>query len=142
MITFRQEKEIIKPLDMVIRVFSDRDQMIRWQPGLVSVEPMEGAGPRTFKLTFQLGRRRMPMTETIESDQLPAQYIVTYDMKGVFNRVKHSFVATETGTTLWRCDHEFRFKGLMKLVVVFIRGDFEKQSDIIMRNFKGYVESL
>lgn len=142
MITFRQEIEINKPLDTVIQMFRDRSQLIKWQPGLVSSERQDSNAQATYKLVFQLGRRQMPMVETIVKDQLPIHYEVEYAMKGIVNRTRSSFESMSSGQTRWICDQEFRFKGIMRLVVVFIKSDLERQSYILMKNFKGYLESL
>ncbi len=140
MIEFSLNTEIQCPIQEVVRKFTDRSLFPLWQPGLVSSEKITDTSKRQYKLVFQFGRRKMIMTETIEQDQLPEEYICSYEMKGIFNRVQHRFEDSGHGTTRWKCTHEFRFKGVMNLVVRFMYVDFHKQSQIIMNNFKRFAE--
>ncbi len=140
MLTYRQEIVINKPLDEVIRVFSNRDKIALWQPGLLSSELVESHPYPKYKLLFQFGRRKMEMTETILRDELPLHFDGTYKMKGVFNSVRNSFEKVSPSSTRWVSDVEFRFSGLMRIIAFFMKDDFKKQSEIIMSNFKRFVE--
>ena len=141
MLQFRQETVIHKPLNEVIRLFANRDHLAKWQPGLLSIETLETTPHPKYKLQFQFGRRKMFMTETILRNELPKHFEGTYEMKGVFNRIHNSFESTSSGDTRWICDTEFRFKGIMRIIAVFMKDDFRKQSEIIMSNFKKFVET-
>jgi hypothetical protein len=141
MISYRAEIEIHKPLEEVIRLFSDRDQLSAWQPGLLSSELLESDPIPTYKLIFQFGRRTMTMTERILRNELPQHFDVHYKMKGVHNHMQNSFMASGSKSTHWVCESEFKFKGLMKIISLFMKDNFQKQSDIIMSNFKRYAES-
>lgn len=141
MLTYRLEIVINKPLDEVIRVFGNRDKLALWQPGLLSSELVESHPYPKYKLLFQFGRRKMEMTETILRDELPLHFDGTYKMKGVFNSVRNRFEKVSPSSTRWVSDVEFRFSGLMRIIAFFMKDDFKKQSEIIMSNFKRYVES-
>ncbi len=140
MFRYRLETEINKPVEVVIRLFADRSHIPKWQPGLLSSELIESSPHPKYKLVFQFGRRKMTMTETILRDELPRHFEGTYSMKGVYNRIHNSFTTTKSGTTMWTCDNEFRFKWLMSLVGIFMKDDFVRQSKIIMSNFKRFAE--
>lgn len=140
MLTYRLEIVIHKPLDEVIRVFANRETIALWQPGLLSSEKLENQPYPTYKLLFQFGRRKMEMTETILRNELPAHFDGTYKMKGVLNTIRNSFEKDTPTSTRWISDVEFRFTGLMKIIAYFMKDDFKKQSEIIMSNFKKYVE--
>lgn len=140
MLTYRQEIVINKPIDQVIRTFVDRDKIALWQPGLLSSELVESHPYPKYKLLFQFGRRKMEMTETILRNELPHHFDGTYKMKGVFNTVRNSFEKEDSSSTRWVSEVEFRFTGLMKIIAFFMKEDFRKQSEIIMSNFKRYVE--
>lgn len=140
MLTYRHEIVINKPLDEVIRVFSNRETIALWQPGLLSSELLKSQPYPTYKLLFQFGRRKMEMTETILRNELPAHFDGTYKMKGVFNTIRNSFEKEGPSSTRWVSDVEFRFSGLMKIIAFFMKDDFKKQSEIIMSNFKKFVE--
>jgi hypothetical protein len=120
-------------------LYSNRELLPQWQPGLLHDEFIQHHPHPVHKLTYQIGRRKMVMTETILQNDLPEHYEVTYVMKGVFNRIHTSFTSTDSTTVKWIAIHEFRFKGLMKLVSLFMKGDFQMQSWMIMNNFKRFV---
>jgi len=140
MLTYRHEIVIHKPMDEVIRVFRNRETIALWQPGLLSSELMESHPYPKYKLLFQFGRRKMEMTETILRDELPAHFDGTYKMKGVLNTIRSSFENVEPSSTRWVSEVEFKFTGLMKIIAYFMKDDFKKQSEIIMSNFKKFVE--
>jgi hypothetical protein len=141
MLKYQLETEIHKPLDQVTRLFSNRALLAKWQPGLLSSEQIETYPHTKYKLMFEFGRRKMAMTETILRNELPMHFDGTYEMKGVFNRIYNSFEATGPDKTLWVCNTEFRFTGLMSLVAFFMKGNFKKQSAVIMSNFKRFAEA-
>jgi len=97
-------------------------------------------GQRTYQLTFQLGRRKMKMTETIIRDTLPAHYDVLYKMKGVKHSVQNSFFAHGNDKTKWISEVEYRFTGLMNLIARFMKSGFEQQSRALMYSFKTLAE--
>ncbi len=141
MIRYTLEREIQKPTDQVVRLFMDRELMFKWQPGLLSSDQVVGSESPRYKLRFAFGRRKMTMTETIIRNELPAYFEGTYEMKGVHNRVINRFIPLGNHATRWVCENEFRFKGIMRIVAYFMRDSFRQQSEIIMKNFKGFAES-
>jgi hypothetical protein len=141
MVRYQIETEINKPIDQVTRLFANRANLTKWQPGIVSSEQVESYPYPKYKLMMAFGKRKMAMTETILRNELPAHFEGTYEMKGVFNRVHNSFEAKGPDSTRWIVESEFRFKGLMSVIAFFMKGDFKKQSEVIMRNFKNFVES-
>lgn len=141
MVRYQVETEINKPIDQVIRVFADRSLLPKWQPGILGSEQIESYPYPKYKLMMTFGKRKMPMIETILRNELPGHFDGTYEMKGIFNRVQNSFEAMGPGTTRWKCTSEFRFSGLMRIIAFFMKGDFKKQSEVIMRNFKKFAET-
>ena len=137
------EIEINRPLDQVIKLFRNRENLPKWQHGLLSEEslPSKDDYP-TYQLTFQLGRRRMKMTETIIRDALPAHYDVRYKMKGVKHSIQNSFFAMGDDKTKWISEVEYRFSGLMNLIARFMKSGFEQQSRALMYSFKTFAEGI
>jgi len=140
-LNFHLETEIERPIDAVIQLFANRDHLQKWQPGLVSSEFMESKPNLKYRLTFQLGRRKMKMMETITRNELPQHFDGYYEMKGMRNEVHNSFTSAGLNRTRWSADVEYRFKGIMSLVAPFMKENFRKQSMILMKNFKGFAES-
>jgi len=138
---YRFEIEINSPLDDVIELFRDRDHLSKWQRGLLSSEPLPlSDGQLKYELTYQMGRRKMRMTETIVRDELPEHYDVIYKMKGVYHSVNNSFYSSGPNSTKWISEVEFRFSGLMKLIAGFMKSGFEQQSLALMHSFKTFAE--
>lgn len=140
MLKYQLDIDIHKPIHQVIALFANRTHLTKWQPGLLSSEQIESYPHPRYKLLMSIGRRKMEMTETILRNDLPSHFEGTYEMKGIHNHVHNAFEAIAPGTTRWTCITEYRFTGLMRLVAFFIKGDFKKQSYIIMSNFKNFAE--
>ncbi len=134
---------IHKPIGIVVDLYTDREQLSKWQRGLLNSELIPDAnGHQKYKLTYQLGRRKMFITETILQNNLPEYYEVQYKMKGAQHLVKNFFAAENSSSTKWIYDVEFTFKGLMNLIARFMKSDFDTQSRILMNNFKNYAEKI
>ena len=140
MLKFHLQTEILKPIDEVVGLYKNRELMRKWQPGLLTDElTADKHGNPIHRLTFRIGNRNMIMTERILKSG-PREHEVVYEMKGVWNAVHNSFTPNPDGSTLWTSDITFRFKWIMKLIAPFMRSGFEKQSKIIMKNFKNFAE--
>jgi hypothetical protein len=142
MLRYKTEIHINKPIDKVLKVFADRTLLFKWQPGLLSSEQVESYPYPKYKLLLDFGRRKIVMTETIVRNELPMHFDGTYEMKGIFNRNKNTFINEGPDKTLWTCESEFRFSGVMRIVAFFMKDGLKKQSEMMMNNFKRYVEAM
>jgi hypothetical protein len=136
--------DIARPVETVITLFDNPDNMKHWQPGLLSFEHLSGdpgtPGARS-KLHYKMGKREIEMIETIISRNLPSDFSGTYEANGVKNIVKNEFVPIDEGNTRYTTYQEFQFSGFMKLMGWFMPGAFKKQSQKYMEQFRDYVES-
>ncbi|GAB4332861.1 MAG: hypothetical protein Kow0037_10780 [Calditrichia bacterium] len=111
---------IDKPVQKVVELFDNPENLYKWMQGLVSFEPISGTpgqpGAKS-RLKFQMGKREIEMIETITARQLPEEFSGTYEAKGVFNFVKNRFVPVSENQTKYISQQEFRFRGLMKIMV-------------------------
>jgi uncharacterized membrane protein len=141
---FTAEIEIYKPIDKVIELFDNADNMSKWMHGLQSFEHISGTpgqpGAKS-KLKFVIGKREIEMIETITVRNLPDEFTGTYETKGVFNIVKNKFVKLSDDKTAYITENEFQFNGFMKIIAFFMPRAFEKQSMNFLYNFKKFVES-
>lgn len=141
---FTQEIEINKPINEVITLFDNPDNMNKWMEGLQSFEHISGTpgqpGAKS-KLKFKMGNRQIEMVETITVRNLPDEFSGTYEAKGVYNTVKNRFVKLSDTKTKFIAENEFQFKGFMKLMGMIMPGAFKKQSFKYMNNFKNFAES-
>jgi uncharacterized membrane protein len=138
------ELTIDLPRERVIELFDDPDNLPKWQEGLRSFEHISGElgqpGAKS-RLLYDMGRRQVEMMETIEVRSLPDEFTGTYVADGVWNRVANRFFEQGDGTTRWQIDTEFRFSGFMKIMSLFMRSAFPKQTRETMESFKAFAES-
>ena len=110
---YNYEIEIKKPIDFVIKMFDNPDNLKKWQTGLLSFETIEGeAGKPGTKslLKYQMGKREIEMVETIEVNNLPQEFSGTYEAKNVFNRVVNRFEKIDAAKTLYKTENTFEFR--------------------------------
>jgi carbon monoxide dehydrogenase subunit G len=141
---YTSEIIINQPIERVVELFDDPNNLKHWQPGLVSFEAISGtpgqAGAKS-KLTYNMNGRHIEMIETITVRNLPAEFSGTYEAKGVYNVVKNFFSAVDANTTKIVAENEFRFSGFMKLLGWLMPGVFRKQSEQYLKDFKAFAET-
>ena len=113
------ETEIDQPIEKVIELFDNPDNMKYWMEGLISFEHLSGEpglpGAKS-KLLFKMGNRNIEMTETITARNLPEEFTGTYEANGVYNVVRNKFISLPGERTKYTVENYFEFKGFMKLV--------------------------
>lgn len=140
---YTNEVIIKKPIDEVIELFDNVENMYQWQPELQSFETFEGIEGKEgakSRLKYKMGSRDVEMIETILVKNLPKEFSGTYEAKGVFNEIKNSFIKIDDNTTKWVSENVFHFSGFMKLMAFFMPGAFKKQSQKYLDLFKEFVE--
>lgn len=140
---YTSEIEINSPIDKVIELFDNPDNMDKWMKGLQSFEPISGkpgqVGAKS-RLKFKMGKREIEMIETITVRNLPDEFSGTYDAKGVFNIVKNRFISLPDNRTKYISEQEFQFSGFMKIIGFLMPSAFKKQSMKYLNDFKTFVE--
>ena len=140
---YKNEVIINAPIDKVVELFDDADNLKKWQPGLISIDHLTGDYGQvgsTYKLKFKMGKRDMEMIETIKVKNFPDLFITTYDIKNVWNEVQTHFEKINDSTTKYWTDNEFQMKGFMKIMAFIMPGVFKKQSQKYLDLFKEFVE--
>lgn len=138
--------EINQPIDKVIKLFDNPDNMSKWMEGFESFVHLSGEAGQPgakSKLNFKMGKRQMEMIETITVRNLPEEFSGYYEMNGVTNTIKNSFAALSETKTLYTTENEFIFKkfGIMKTLAFLMPGMFKKQSMKYLEHFKKFAES-
>ncbi|MEO8209312.1 MAG: SRPBCC family protein [bacterium] len=137
------EIEIDKPIDKVIEIFDNPDNMDKWMEGLQSFKHLSGTpgqpGAKS-ELKFKMGKREIDMVETILVRNLPDEFTGTYEAKGVFNIVQNKFISLPGNKTKYITEQEFKFTGYMKIIGLLMPGAFKKQSMKYLKDFKNYAE--
>ena len=140
---YTSEIEINRPVDKVIELFDNPDNMYNWMEGLQSFEPISGTpgqpGAKS-RLKFKMGKREIEMIETITVRNLHDEFSGTYEAKGVFNIVKNKFISLPGNRTKYVSEQEFQFKGFMKIIAFLMPGVFKKQSMKYLSAFKNFAE--
>jgi carbon monoxide dehydrogenase subunit G len=136
--------DIDKPIDDVIRLFDNPDNLKYWQPGLLSYEHLSGTpgelGARA-KLHYKMGKREIEMIETVIKRDLPHEFTGSYETNGVVNISKNFFEPINEKRTRYTSEQEFKLSGFMKIMGWFMPGSFQKESEKYLRQFKDFAES-
>lgn len=131
------------PRPKVVQLFDNSENMHKWQPDLVSFDHISGepgqSGAKS-KLHYKMGKREIEMIETITENDLPSSMSSTYETKGVFNIISNRFEEISEKQTRWVSENEFQFSGFMKLMGIFMKSAFPKQTLKFMQQFKTFVE--
>ena len=140
-----QVEEIIDlPLEETVNKLDNPENMQHWQQGLVNYKQLSGTPGEvgaTMQLDYDMGKRKMSLTETIIKRELPGEFHTSYETKGVYNLQQNYFEALADGRTKWTSNAEFRFAGIgMKLMGFLMPGVFKKQSKKYMSDFKAFAE--
>lgn len=140
---YKLEIDIDLPREKVIELFDNPDNIKHWQPGFISMEPMEGTpgqvGAKSH-LKYQMGKRKVNMVETITTRNLPEEFSGTYEAGGVWNGIQNFFHEAGPDKTRWVTENEFKFSGFMKIMGLLMPGTFKKQSFQYMKYFKEFAE--
>ena len=138
------EIEIDRPLDKVIELFDNAENLKEWQPGLQSFEHVSGElgqpGAKS-KLRYKHGKREFDMIETIIVRDLPGEFSGTYETDGSRATIKNHFQKINDGQTKWICESEFELTNFMMKIVAFLApGPFKKQTLKFLNQFKTFAE--
>ena len=140
---YKNEIKINLPVAKVIELFDNPDNLKHWQPGLISFEHLSGTpgqpGAKS-KLTFQHGKNKREMIETVTVRNLPKEFSGTYEMNGAWCSVRNFFEKGENNATIYKSETEFRLSGFLKVIGWLIPGGFKKQTQKFLENFKAFAE--
>lgn len=137
--------DIHLPRDRVVLLFDDRANYKRWMPGLKALERVAGVPGEVgavTRLTFDMGKRELVMTETIAVRQLPDSIELVYESPGSRNPSTHRFIAIGPELTRYEQDSAFETDKLMfKLMWLVMPGWFRKHTLMYMTKFKEFAEA-
>ena len=142
---YSTEVLINKPREEVVRKMDSIDNLKHWQAGLVKTEHLSGT-PGTFgakmKMTYDFGKRKMELVETITKRNLPEEFHATYNAKGMHNMQQNYFEIVSENQTKWISNNEFLPTTFFMRVMTFLMPSaFKKQTLKYMTDFKNFVEN-
>jgi len=137
---------ISKPIEQVVKEFSNQENKVKWMDGLQSFEQVDGE-PLTIgsksRLTFAMGRRTLVMTQIILENKLPESLKLVSKSRDVNNMITHRFKALAENETYHETTHVFEFKNWgMKLLSPLMKKAFMQQSQTYLDNFKKFIETI
>ncbi len=132
------------PIESFIKKLDNHDNMKYWQRGLTSFEHLSGNPGQTgakMQLNYTFGKRKMSLIETIVHIDLPNEFHMNYDTKGMHNIQKNYFDSTPEGHTKWTSKSEFIATNfMMRMMTLIMPGTFKKQSMKYLNDFKNFAE--
>ena len=140
------ELPINKPRAEVWKAFDNAENIKKWQPTLVSFEPVSGTPGQpgaVSKLTYKENNRDLILIEKITRRDEPNGFDGVYESEFADNTIKNTFIGHGEGHTLWVMETEFTFKSfLMKIMGPLMKKSFVTRTQEDMRRFKEMTESL
>ncbi len=142
---FTNTVTINQPLDRVVELFKDPNNLQHWQEGFVSHELLSGdpGAPGSKSRFVYLHRKKtFELLEIIEVNDLPKEFIARYEHIHMTNTMANRFTAlSENSTRLDTEVHYTEFRGFMiKMIAFFIPGMFKKQVQKWLDRFKAFAE--
>ena len=142
---FKLELPINKSRAEVWKAFDNVENMKKWQPTLVSFEPMSGTPGQpgaVSKLTYNEGGREFSLLEKITHRDEPNSFDGVYENNFADNIIRNKFIEQGKDQTLWVMETEFAFKTLlMKIMGPLMKKNFVTRTQRDMERFKELAES-
>ena len=141
---YHAEQVIDAPRERVWRAFDNPDNLPKWQATLKSLEPKSGTPGQpgaVAELVYEERGRRVVMTETITERREPDFLAGSYESTWGTTMIVNHFEALDGGRTKWSVWCNFRFRGLMRLMSLFMAGSIRRRTDADLARFRALVES-
>ncbi|MEQ6123027.1 hypothetical protein AAON49_02355 [Pseudotenacibaculum sp. MALMAid0570] len=137
---------INKPRQFVVDFFVNPDYLKEYQEGFQRKELISGSAWKegaVSKLYYQNGKRKMELTETVLTNNLPDEFLAEYFHTHTENTMRSTFTSLSTEETRYDAEvHYTKFKGAIVKVMAFLFPSFfKKQVQKWLENFKIFIES-
>ncbi len=136
--------DINLPIKKVVELWNNEDNFKAWQDGFSSIEHLSGTPHTTGAVSkiILLGERRIELTETIISNNLPTEKVALYEHIHMTNTQSTRFEVIEPDKTRYISEvHYTQFNGFMiKLMAKLFPSKFKGQSQKWMDQFKAFAE--
>ena len=132
------------PRESVWRAFDIPANLPKWQPNLISVEPVSGEAGQVgavSRLMYAEGSRQVEMVETITVRNEPEEFSGTYDSDHGSTALSNWFIEAEPGRTRWEVRSETQLKGMARFMGPMIRGMIEGRVRSDCERFKALLEA-
>jgi uncharacterized membrane protein len=138
--------DINLPVNRVVELFDNVENMYKWQDGLQSFDHISGTpgevGAKS-KMVYKHKKRVLELEETILVKNLPDEFTATYEHIHMTNTMSNRFTAPSEGKTRWEANIEYtQFNGFMpKVMAKLFPGMFKKQTQKWLDQFKTFAEN-
>ncbi|HLP19587.1 MAG TPA: SRPBCC family protein [Chitinophagales bacterium] len=138
---YTTEIKINAPIEKVAELIGDHNMMKNWMKELITHETVSGTprkeGAKT-KLRLNLGGG-VDVLETLIKIDFPNFFVTKYELPQGSLTVVITFEKDGKGT-IYKLDHSFEFKGMLKIGTALMKPGFIKHSERMMQDFKKMVE--
>lgn len=136
------EVEIGASRQFVVDLFTNPENLKKWQENLTEIEFIEGKrdgiGAKT-KLRFEEDSHTEEMLEEINLSNLPSEIEYIYTVEGVWNSMFNKFIEINEDHTKWITENEFRFSAEFGEIDDSMVNSFKKETLSSMNKFKNFV---
>ena len=132
-----------KPIEEVMDLFKNADNLKHWQSGLKSTKLLKGKSGEEGakrKLQINIEGRQVTMIETITKCELPHHWHARYTTDNMRSFQENYFEAKGKNQTYWKTTSRFEFQGYMRIVGSVLPGIFKRRSERVMKDFKAFAE--
>ena len=143
---FTCKVDIDAPIQKVVELFNNPDNLRKWQDGFISFEHISGnkgeAGSKS-RLLYKAGKNGMELIETILVNNLPQEMKGLYEHKHMVNTMSNLFTELENNKTRYVAEIEYtKFIGFIpRMMSLLMPGLFKKQTQKFLNRFKRFVEN-
>jgi uncharacterized protein YndB with AHSA1/START domain len=130
--------------DFVWAIFDNPDMLSKWQPTLESFTHQAGEPGRpgaVSELIFDENGKKVVMKETITERREPQFLAGTYDNARAITLIVNHFEEIDDKTTRFVSYTNMKFKGIMKIMALFVARSIRARAEADLNRFKLLVET-
>ena len=137
--------DINQSIDVVAKYFADPQYLGEYQEGFVKKELEKGEAGKAgavSKMSYENGKYKMELTETIIANNLPHSFEAFYHHKHMDNTMKCTFEALGEKKTRYHTEVVYtRIDWVLpRLMAMLFPGMYKKPARRWMENFKKFIE--
>jgi uncharacterized membrane protein len=142
---FTCQVDINLPIDRVIQLFDNVDNLKEWQDGFISHEHVSGVPGETgskSRFRYRSDKREIVLVETIITRDFPDEFTALYEAKEMTNTMSNKFTALSENSTRYVAEINYiKLNGFMvKLMATLFPGMFKRQVQKWLNQFKDFCE--
>jgi uncharacterized protein YndB with AHSA1/START domain len=138
------ETEIRASRELVWAIFDNPDNLVRWQPTLESFTHLTGDPGQpgaVSELVYNENGKKVTMTETVTERRKPHFMAGTYDNDRATSLIVSHFEEIDDNTTRFISYSNMNFKGIMKILSLFVARSIRARVEADLSRFKLLVET-